>query len=134
MKKPKKQLGYVALIAVLIIGAAVLNISLSSVIVSITNNMNGLSYQNLSQATALSHACGEKALMDLKENEAYAGNETVNLGNGTCEVLVVENLGDQSRVIKTIGRVNNTIRKTRIEISSINPDINIVSWQEVTDF
>jgi hypothetical protein len=134
MKKPKKQLGYVALIAVLIIGAAVLNISLSSVIVSITNNMNGLSYQNLSQATSLSHACGEKALMDLKENESYAGNEIINLGNGTCEVLAIENLGDQSRIIKTIGRVNGATRKTRIEISSINPSMNIVAWQEVNDF
>jgi len=134
MKQKKQSNGYVALIAVLIIGAVVLNISLSSVIVSITNNMNGLSYQSLSQATELSHACAEKALMDLKENEEYTGNETINLGNGSCEIMEIENLGEQSRIIKTIGRVNNAIRKTRVEISTINPSTTIESWQEVGDF
>lgn len=134
MNKKYLKSGYVALMAVLIIGAVVLNISLSSVIISITNNMNGLSYQNLVQATALSHACGEKTLMDLKENLDYQGNETVNLGNGTCEILPVENLGEQARIIKVTGRVNNSIRKTKIEISNINPTTVIDSWQEVTDF
>jgi len=48
--------------------------------------------------------------------------------------LPVEGVGNQNRLIKVIGNVSNYTRRIRIEISRVNPDMEISSWQEVTGF
>lgn len=133
MKNIKKN-GYIALMAVLIIGAVILNIAIASTIISIMNNKNGLVSEDLSAATELANACAEKALMDLKENPAYGGNETITLGTGNCQVLAIDSLGGDNRQIKVVGNVNDRLRKIKINISSINPIMTVTSWLEVADF
>lgn len=133
MKNIKKN-GYIALMAVLIIGAVILNVAISSTIISIMNNKNGLIFQDLAAATELANACAEKTLMDLKENPNYGGNETVTLGSGSCQILSIDNLGGDNRQIKVIGNVNNRIRKVKINLTTINPIMTITSWLEVPDF
>ena len=133
MKKIKKN-GYIALMAVLIIGAVVLNVAIASTIISILSSKNGLISQDLTAATELANACAEKALMDLKEHPTYSGNETITLGSGTCQVLPIDNLGGDNRQIKVVGNVNNRLRKIKINLTAINPTMTVTSWLEVSDF
>ena len=133
MKKIKKN-GYIALMAVLIIGAVVLNVAIASTIISILSSKNGLISQDLAAATELANACAEKTLMDLKEHPTYSGNETITLGSGTCQVLPIDNLGGDNRQIKVVGNVNNRLRKIKINLTAINPTMTVTSWLEVPDF
>lgn len=126
--------GYISLISVIIVGSVVLLISVSILILGINQSKGGLLAENSAEARALSNACAEKTLMHLKDNANYTGNETITLGNGQCTIETIENLGGESRIIKTQGTTNNVVNKLQIEISAINPQIIYSSWQEVSDY
>lgn len=130
----RSQKAYIALISILIIGAVALSVAISSAILAVGQGRNGLLAQNLTEAKSLANACAEKALMDLKENENYSGNETVNLGSGQCQINQIENLGGQARMVKVSGRVNQATKKIKINISQINPTMIFTSWLEVDNF
>lgn len=129
-----KRGGYVALITIIIIGAVALSVAISSAILAVAQGRNGLLAQNFSESKGLASACAEKALMDLKENVNYQGDETITLGNGQCQIYQIENLGEEARIIKVTGRVNQVTKKIKIIISQINPIIIFTSWLEVDDF
>lgn len=130
----KSRRAYIALISILIVGAVALSVAISSAILAIAQGRNGLLAQNLTEAKSLANACAEKVLMDLKDSESYAGNETVNLGSGQCQIYPIENLGGQVRVVKVSGSVNQTTKKIKINISQINPMMIFTSWLEVDNF
>ena len=134
MQRHQRKNGYIALIAAIIIGAVTLTMVITSVYIGITQGMNSLLYSNHMESLAISSACAEEALMNLKNNHDYAGNETLNLGHSQCQILPIENLGGEARVIKTIGTVNGVNKKIKIQISQIDPQMVITSWQEVPDF
>jgi len=134
MKMVKSQAGYIALITAIIVGAVVLIMAIATTLVGIGQSRNGFLSQNFAEARSLAAACAEKALIDLKDNHNYTGNETINLGNGQCQIAAIEDLGGEARIIKLTGVVNNVTRKTKIEISQIDPSMTLVSWQEVADF
>lgn len=125
---------YIALISILIVGAVALNIAVSSAILSVGQGRNGLLAQNLTEAKGLANACAEKALMDLKDNVDYVGNETVSLGSGQCQIETIENLGGETRLVKVTGRANQITKKIKININQINPTVTITSWLEVDNF
>jgi nitrate/TMAO reductase-like tetraheme cytochrome c subunit len=122
--------GFIALITVFIIISIALLISLGFGLLSIGEIDMGLKKTQSSQAYFLANLCAEQALMKLKEDINYQGNETINIENGSCQILQIEG----QWIIKTIGNVQNDIKKMRISVSQVNPKIIIDSWQEVADF
>jgi len=138
MKRTGAQLeqkkGYIALITAIIIGAVTLSMVITSAYIGITQGMNSLLYSNNLEATSLASACAEDALMNSKNNQDYGGNETINLGNGQCQILPIINLGGQARIIEIVGSVNGATKKLKIAISQIDPTMKITLWQEVADF
>ena len=89
---------------------------------------------NSSRAFYLANLCAEDALMKLKDNLDYLGNESLIIDDDSCEILQVEGSGNSDRVVKTTGTVYNQIRKIKIEIAQVNPKMEITSWREVIDF
>ena len=135
MRKCKKtSSGYVALISVIIIGAVLLMVVISSAYISITQGLNSLLYSNHLESEGLVSACGEEALMKLKDDSNYGGNETISLGNNQCQILPILNLGGQARIIQVSSNVGGATKKNKISINQINPTIRITLWQEVADF
>lgn len=136
MKKAakSKKSGYIALMTALIVGAVVLVMVVTSAYMAITQGLNSLLYSNYLESESLASACAEDALIKIKNNQAYGGNETLNLGHGQCQIYPVENLGGESRIIKATGNVNGATKKIKIQISRIDPTIIFTSWQEVADF
>lgn len=122
--------GFVALITVFIIISVALLVSLGFGLLSIGEVNMGFKKTQSSQAYFLANLCAEQALMKLKENVNYAGNETKNTDNGNCQILQIEG----QWIIKTIGNTQNNIKKMRISVSQVNPRMIISSWQEVADF
>jgi len=130
MKVIRKQKGFIALITILIILGALSLIGLGISQLSIFEAQMGLQKSQSSQAFYLANLCAEEALMRLKEDSNYTGNETLNIENGNCQILPIEG----NWTIKTVGNFQNQIKKIKIIVSQINPQTVITSWQEVPEF
>ena len=124
------QRGFIALITILIILAIVLAVGLGLSLLSISETKMSFQKYLSSQAYYLANLCAEQALMKLKEDSNYIGNETINMENGSCSILPIEG----SWTIKISATSADQVKKMRIIISQINPEIVIDSWSEIADF
>lgn len=124
--------GYIALISVLIAGALMLLVGVGSSLRGV-DTLNAVSGEESSlRASALADACAEEALMRLKGDVAYAGNETIIVGGGeTCRVLSLSGVGNTDRILLTQGVVNNYVRNVRVDIAQVNPSLTIRTWSTV---
>ncbi len=130
----KTQKGYIALISILIVSGVTLLIAISTSLFGISESDMGLQKSQSSETFYLASLCAEDALMKLKNDLKYPGNETLIIGEGSCTILKLKGGGNYDRVIKTTGTIYNQTRKIRIEITQVNPKMEINSWQEVTSF
>jgi len=122
--------GFIALITLLILFLISLSIGVSLISRSISQAKISFQKSQSSQSYYLANLCAEQALMKLKENINYLGNEATTTGGGNCQILPIEG----NWVIKTIGNFQNQIKKVKIIVSQVNPKMQIQSWQEVADF
>lgn len=122
--------GFIALITVIIILAITLLIGLGFSLITISEAQMALQKNQSSQAYFLAYLCSEQALMKLKEDSNYTGDETLNLADGNCQILPIEG----KWIVKTIGNFKNQVKKIRVSIAQVNPQMIISSWQEVADF
>lgn len=126
----KKDQGFIALLTILIVLGVVLLIGLSISQLSISEAQMALQKYQSSQAYYLTILCSERALMALKEDINYTG-ENVNIENGSCVISTSGNLPAEIMGVKAT--FQNQIKKIRIVISQINPKMIIQSWQEVAE-
>ena len=126
--------GYIFLLSVLVVGAISLAITTSVLLLSTSAARTGLSLRNSTESLALAQACAEHALLALRSDSGYVGNETLAIGNGTCEILSVGGTGNENRTVCTEGVRGDTARRLEILIIRLLPRVTITSWQEVTDF
>lgn len=134
-KQWQQRNGYILLLSTLFVGA-ISSIILTSVLLLGTNSSQVyFAVEQSGKALAAAHACADSALLSLKKNPAYGGNEflTVDAYSG-CEVLPVGGTGNTNRLVCTEGQVGDTVRRFEIVISQIFPKIIIASWQEVSTF
>ncbi len=124
--------GYAILLGVLIIGAVGLSVAFSVVLLSTDAHRTSFNLIQSNQAKALTNACAEKALDVIRDNDAYAGTGGLTLGQGSCLYTVTGT--SPNKTIQATGIVDTTTRKVKITTDQINPQINISSWQEVSDF
>lgn len=124
------QKGFIALVTILIVLGITLLIGLMISQLSIGEAQMSLQKSQSSQTYYLANLCAEESLMKLKEDSNYPGNEIINTENGSCQILPVEG----NWIIKISANSQNQIKKMKIEVSQINPEMLISSWSEVADF
>ncbi|PLX24968.1 hypothetical protein C0580_03510 [Candidatus Parcubacteria bacterium] len=125
--------GYSLLLAILVIGAISVAITISLILLGIDSSRTSFALEQSKQARGLANACAESALQEIRNSTPFTGSDTIIFSNGSCSYTVV-NDGGNNRTIESSGEVGDTIKKINISIDQINPDINIVSWQELADF
>jgi hypothetical protein len=85
----QRQHGYIALMAILIIGAAATAIGLTLLSTGADSARVGTVEQQGKQARSLAIACGEEAMQQLHDNIAFtATNSSMSLGQGNCTYSV----------------------------------------------
>ncbi|MFQ6083748.1 MAG: hypothetical protein ACE5WD_10350 [Candidatus Aminicenantia bacterium] len=126
--------GYIALISILIISALLVIIASSANLISISESDMGLQENQSWESFYLATACVENALMELKKDLDYGGNEVLTFEDETCTILPLEGTGNENRIIKVLSSAYNQVRKIKIEIDKVYPEMEIRSWQEVADF
>lgn len=124
--------GFVALIAVLVLSAVGVSVGISLILLGLGSSRSSFALEQSNHAKALANACAEEALLKLKQNLSYAGNETLTFTSGTCQIQDVKGTGP-NRIIKTTGTVGTIIRKVAVKVK-ISPSFELTSWQEVADF
>lgn len=122
--------GFIALIAVLIILAISLTIGLGANLLSINETKMALKKYHSLQAFSLAQLCAEEALMKLKEDENYPGDETFLIEGGSCQILPIEG----NWTLKVLSNFQNQTKKIKIVIEKVNPEMVIDSWEQVPDF
>lgn len=125
-----KNKGFIFLVTILIFFAILLSIGLAISLLSVWRMKMGFQKFQSSKAYYLANLCGEEALMSLKEDVDYPGNETMTEEGGNCQILPIEG----NWVIKVIGNFQNQTKKMRIVVSQVDPEMVIDSWQEVAEF
>lgn len=126
------QHGYVALIAVLIVGAASLTASLGLLTTGTDSQRSTLITQQATQARALAAACAEEGLQIIHDNNAYTGSANLTVGQGAC-AYTVTSTGANTRVIDATGTVKGVVKKIKVYATITSSSISITSWQEVAD-
>lgn len=131
--KIKKQNGYVTLLALLIVGAIGMSVGVALMLSGVGQLQNSGSYESSQKARALAIGCAEDALEVIRQNPSFSGSNSLNIGGYACNYTVT-NTGGENRSIATSATVGTIMSKVLVLIDAINPQINVVSWQEVSDF
>lgn len=122
--------GYVALLAVLIVGAAATAIALVLVGTGANSQRSALVSQQAKQARALAVSCGHEALQQIHDNPAYSGTGALPLGQGNCTYTVVIT-GPVTRSVAVRSTVGNAVKNIQAYATIGTTSIGMTSWQEV---
>jgi hypothetical protein len=129
----QRQHGYIALMAILIIGAAATAIGLTLLSTGADSARVGTVEQQGKQARSLAIACGEEAMQQLHDNIAFtATNSSMSLGQGNCTYSVGVS-GPTARVISASGTVGTTTRKIQAPVTINASTITAATWLDVND-
>ncbi|HSW65628.1 MAG TPA: hypothetical protein VLI54_00625 [Bacillota bacterium] len=131
MRKP--QGGYVALMTVLIVGAAAAAVSTVLLVVGADSARYTLGEQQSRQARSLALACGQEALQVLHDNVAFTGTDVpLTLGQGNCTYTVTVADGT-NRIISAVGTVGSQIRKVQATATIGATTMTVSSWRDAGD-
>lgn len=132
MMHTKNESGYIALIAVLIVGAVSLAATVGVLLSGTDTQRSVLTQQQSAQALGLATSCAEESLQLMHDTTTFTGSGNMSLGTGSC-LYTITNTGGQNRVIDTTGTVDNVVRKLKVYVTIGSTSISITSWQEVAD-
>lgn len=125
--------GFATLVAILIVGAIGLAISVSLLLLGLSSSRTSFAQEQSYQAKALTDACAEEALQQIKDSNPFTGSGSLYLGRGICSYTVTSQ-GGGSRTITASSTIGSSVRKAKLITDSVSPQINITSWQELADF
>lgn len=126
--------GYILLITILIIGAIASAILTSLLMLGTSASQVSQSVHQANQALGAAQGCADYALLKLRQSPSYAGDETLTLSTGTCEILSVGGIGNNNRLVCAEGVAGDSVRRLEIVVNQVLPQTKIFSWQEVAVF
>ena len=129
MSQPR---GYVALLAVLVVGAIGVAVVTSLVLLGLGSSRTSSTLQRSVLAKAYANACVEEALQQVRDSTSFSGSASLTFGSDSC-TYTVSNTGGQNRTIDSSGTVGSATRKVKVLLTAINPSIVVASWQELAD-
>lgn len=131
-KKYNSQSGYITLLSVIIVTSIGLAIVVFTLLTAVSVSQTTFAVEQTYQAKALANACAEEAMQQVSDSSSYTGTAGLTMGQGECSYSVSG--AGQSRVIQSIGTVGTIIRKVKVELDQVSPQLNVLTWQEVADF
>ena len=130
----EKKPGYILLISIVVIGVICSAILSSLLLLGVSSGAVSLSVQQSTQALSGAQACAEYALRALRTSPSYIGNETLTLGDTTCDILTIGGIGNNNRNVCTEGQMGDAVRRLEIVVNQVLPQTKVYSWQEVSAF
>ena len=128
--KTKKQ-GFVTLFSVRLLGLIAVELATALLFFGADASRSSISIEESNNAKALTNACTEEALQQLKNSPSFSGNGSLTFTVGTCSYTVSGS--GPNRTIIASSTVGASVRKTSIATDQITPKIHVSSWQEVAN-
>ena len=129
---PQNQ-GFIALMGVLLVGAIGVAAVLAVIQLGVEYTQLSLLNQQEQHAKAYADACSEDALESVRSNISFTGTTTLSFSFGVCSSVVI-NTGGSTREIDSMGTVGTIVKRVKVLVSALNPQITVSSWQEVSSF
>ena len=114
------------LITLLIFVGVILTIFTPAIMINIINIMGSSKVQRGSYAYLIAESGAEEALLRLLRDPNYQGG-TLQIGNGTAEIVVASNSG---MIITSVGEIGSHEKRVRVELN-VEDDLIINTWKEV---
>lgn len=131
MVNKQNQLGYMALIFIIILSLILAVVTISLSFVSYGFVEQGLIREHKYQSRYLAESCVQMALLRLNQSRSYVGGELVYLNKKDfCKILSVEDLG-ATKLIKVQGSYLDAY--TNLEIVIDSQTYSLISWIEKVD-
>lgn len=116
----------------LILTAIMVGFLLAGLFASVREKEGILETDYTSVAEQAANACGEAAIDRLGRDEAYAGNESIQVSsNVSCQIRPIIFSGTWT--IQTTATVNGRVANYQIVLNGRSP-VDISSWQKVQNF
>lgn len=123
--------GFTLIISVFIIAAVLMVIALSTSRVLVQQLADTVGLEDHVAAKALAEGCAEAALLQIGQDENYAGDVELTIGGQTCTIRPI--LSGPPVTIETEAVVSGRPYRLRVELSDTSP-VTISSWERVTQF
>ena len=120
--------GYITLTSAIILSLVLMTVSLALSSYSFFSFSNIATNELKERSLALAESCAESALLKLKLDPTYGGNETLTINANQCSILPLETSGSQT-IIKTKGTIQSIT--SSLEITVTMSDVTVVSWEQV---
>lgn len=123
--------GYIALISVLIIGAASLTIATALLITGSDAQQENIARQQSMKARNAAAGCIEEAMQQIHDNTAFtATNTAVTIADASC-TYTVTNTGSTTRTVVSTSTNGTVVRKIQVYVTINASSLSISSWQEI---
>lgn len=126
-KSRSRERGYLAITVALIFSLIALFIAASLGTRTLIARFSRLEYVNKKISYALARSCDDAALLRLREDMNYSGNETLAIGTYTCTIFPVEQAAP-NYVIKTKAAVQRVTTNLKF---TVNSNLQHVSLEEL---
>lgn len=126
----KKLKGYVTLLSVILLTVFGTVVAVTTLSIATDNVSAANTISRSKQAKALADSCMEIAINTLKDDLNYAGNQSFNIGGGSCTINPISGSGNTNRGISVTGTFSGITRRASVTILTVNPLTNFNNWQE----
>lgn len=131
-----KRDGYILIMSILVTGIVASAVVISTLILGTDALRTSYTIEESSKSIALSQACMEHALKELREDPTYGGGEILSdfSVTGSCTVFPIGGAGNNDRIICAEATTGSVTRRMEVIVQSLLPQTVIYSWQEVPFF
>lgn len=130
----KKEQGFIALSAVLILSVIFLTLLTGAVIRSIGLSKSVTAMQASTASASLAHACVTHALTEITQNLEYGGDEQRMFSSGSCQIFPIDDALPDEREVRVEAEVDGHVYRLVVDVAQLSPDVVIHSYQSVISF
>lgn len=123
------------IVVIVIMGAALLIVSLSGLVIGLGERESGYSFQKSGEASTLADGCMDEAYLRLRRNASYgigSGSMPFTAPNGSCTIQVSDLSGGQ-RQIDVTATADIYVSHIRSTVQTSSGTVSILSWEERGD-
>ena len=128
------QRGYIAITAVLVLSALFLSVSISVASRGITANDTSLASHTSTKARYAAESCIEYGLMRIQDSLAYAGGESVPVGENVCVLMPILGTGIGSRTLHAYSMIDGYTYRVEAVVSVTGSSLQLSSFERVSTF
>lgn len=126
----RNEKGYVLVVSVMIIGLMLIGLAVAATRALVSERASTIVIEREDDARALAEGCADAALLELRNDVNYAGNETISVGGFACTIRPI--LTSPTR-IQVEATVSGQPYRLQVELASTDP-LEIAKWERVTTF